>query len=271
MLCFRTYGGFTAGQYDGGDPYIEGTKMKKIDFEFIKKADFVLVFILAVLGIILLCVTILQEIIPYHGSRQNNRIAVVDDEKIEIKEYIEFDLKIRDAYIFTVKSSGIRVEVYEAEKMNKSSAYFDALGKGGNEDGITNFLFVKTGGDAEYTLFPRNTFIYKYRLAAEDTSGYRYPCDCNVYAVVKEDTNNDKILDGKDDIALYISDYDGKNLNEISASIDTFAFIDKNQFLFTEYNGTDSTYYAYDCAERKKYTIKSGVKEKSAGKLIVLY
>lgn len=187
MLCFRTYGGFAAGQYDGGDPYIEGTKMKKIDFEFIKKADFVLVFILAVLGIILLCVTILQEIIPYHGSRQNNRIAVVDDEKIEIKEYIEFDRKIRDAYIF------------------------------------------------------------------------------------KEDTNNDKILDGKDDIALYISDYDGKNLNEISASIDTFAFIDKNQFLFTEYNGTDSTYYAYDCAERKKYMIKSGVKEKSAGKLIVLY
>ena len=68
----------------------------------------------------------------------------------------------------------------------------------------------------------------------------------NIYAVIKEDTNRDKQLDSKDKIALYVSNYDGKNLKEISSSVYYLDCIDKNTFLFAEYEDGKVTFYEYD-------------------------
>jgi len=246
--------------------------MKKKIFEFIKKADFVLVFIFMFLGIIVLTVLLINDLLPFHRTSPH-QITVVEDVHVEIKEHLEFERKIKDTYIFSVKSSAIKAdELYGTEKSDWSgNGFSNVLGRSFGGDGITNLIFVKNNGREEYKLFPVNVFIYKYCLAEdEEDQPPRYPHECNVYAVVKNDTTNDKILNSEDDIALYVSDYDGTNVKEVSSSIITFRFLGGEEILFSEYDGAVQSYFVYDCKTNVKTLIKS-VKQEIIEKEIALY
>ena len=59
--------------------------MKKAIFDVIKKADFVLVFVLAILGIVAVSATLIRDFLPRHRA-EPNRVAVVEDEHEEITE-----------------------------------------------------------------------------------------------------------------------------------------------------------------------------------------
>ena len=234
--------------------------MRKKTFEFIKKADFVLVFVFALLGIIALGSALINDLLPFHRTRVQ-QIAVVEDAHVEIKEHLEFERKIKDVYIFSVKSSAIKAdEAYGTEKSKWSgNGFSNMLGRGFGGDGITNLIFVKNNGREEYKLFPANVFIYKYCLAeVEEEQPPRYPHECNVYAVVKNDTTND------------ISDYDGTHVKEISSSIITFRFLGGEEILYSEYDGTVQSYFVYDCKTNVKTLIKS-VKQEIIEKEIALY
>lgn len=101
--------------------------MRKKIFEFIKKADFVLVFVFAFLGIIALGAALINDLLPFHRTRAQ-QIAVVEDVQVEIKEHLEFERKIKDVYIFSVKSSAIKVdEAYGTEKSKWSGNGFSNL------------------------------------------------------------------------------------------------------------------------------------------------
>ena len=246
--------------------------MRKKTFEFIKKADFVLVFVFALLGIIALTAALINDLLPFHRTRVQ-QIAVVEDVRVKIEEHLKFERKIKDVYIFSVKSSAIKAdEAYGTEKSKWSgNGFSNVLGRGFGGDGITNLIFVKNNGREEYKLFPANVFIYKYCLAeVEEEQPPRYPHECNVYAVVKNDTTNDKILNSEDDIALYISDYDGTHVKEISSSIITFRFLGGEEILYSEYDGTVQSYFVYDCKTNVKTLIKS-VKQEIIEKQIALY
>ncbi|MGP1457793.1 MAG: hypothetical protein ACTTKL_00555 [Treponema sp.] len=246
--------------------------MKKEVFEFIKKADYVLAFVLAVLGIAATAATIVRDLLPFHRAKPH-QVAVVEDAAAEIKEYVEFETKIKDAYVFSVKSSAVKADgEYGAGKAEWSGMGFsNALGKSYSGDGVTNFIFVKAGEKEEYKLFPSNVFIYKYYLAeVGDERRQDRPRGCNVYAVGKSDTTGDKILSSEDDIALYVSDYDGKNVKEISSSIMTFQFLGGDEALFSEYDGEVRSYFAFGCKTGIKTLIKS-VKETLEEKKIALY
>jgi hypothetical protein len=245
--------------------------MKKINIvEFMKKADFVLVFILAILGIVSLVVSLISNYFPFPRHRSEPQMPYVVDEKVEIKEYVEFDKKIKDVYVFAVKSSGVRAEDSSAFAKEYSASYFNSLGKSMGDDGITNFVFVKPG-KGEQKLFSKNVYIYKHHFLFEaERENLMYAPDCNVYAVVKSDTNNDKFVDSKDDVSLFVSDYDGTNLMEISSSIVEFESIDRNHFMFSEYDGKTLSYYVYDCDAHKKNVLKT-VEQDISEKKIALY
>lgn len=239
-------------------------EMKKLSFEFIKKADFLLVFLLSILGIVFLIGLALNEFMAYRRSRKTPQITVVeDDDAGKIKEYVEFSAKNDDFYIFAVKSSAIKAEdIYIPESKSFSGLGFsNAVGKSGDSDGITNFIFVKSDGQDELKLFPSNVFIYKYEFSRDSEELYAYSHECNIYAVIKGDTNNDKVLSSEDDISLYVSDYNGKNLKEISPSIMSVLLIDKNELLFTEYAEEKLSYFVYDCAKHTKTLLKTAVQE----------
>ena len=172
-----------------------------------------------------------------------------------------------------MKSSAIKVdEAYGTEKSKWSgNGFSNLIGRNSDGDGITNLVFVKNNGREEYKLFPANVFIYKYCLTeVEKDQPPRYPQEYNVYAVVKNDTTNDKILNSEDDIALYVSDYDGTHVKEIASSIITFRFLGGEEILFSEYDGTVQSYFVYDCKTNVKTLIKS-IKQEIIEKEIALY
>ncbi|MFC2603568.1 MAG: hypothetical protein ACFNX0_06670, partial [Treponema sp.] len=153
-------------------------------------------------------------------------------------------------------------DIYIPESKSFSGLGFsNAVGKSGDSDGITNFIFVKSDGQEELKLFPSNVFIYKYEFSRDSEELYAYSHECNIYAVIKGDTNNDKVLSSEDDISLYVSDYNGKNLKEISPSIMSVLLIDKNELLFTEYAEEKLSYFVYDCAKHTKTLLKTAVQE----------
>ncbi len=247
--------------------------MKKPIFELIKKIDFVLILIASLLGIAVfsfVLVTIIGEMGIFRDRHSTRQIAVIDKENnVEVKEHIEFYHKIKDLYVFAVRNSGIKSDELYGVKAKRTSCFSDDS----DNSGITNFIFIKQGEKTERTLFPSNVFIYKhsFQLFYEDEpSRDRNSLECNVYAVIKEDTNNDKVLNDKDSIALYVSDYDGGNLKEISSAAVTFQLTDKNQFLFSEYDGTNLLYFVYDRKEDRKHMIKS-VTQEAPKKSIRLY
>ena len=234
--------------------------MKKLSFELIRKIDFVLVFILAAAGIVVLSVALIKELIPDRSTP--NQVAVVADEDTEIKEYVEFNRKLRDVYVFDVRSSGIRAEedFYADMKLSGSAGLSNSFGGSYGRDGVTNLLFVNGKTKEERKLFPSNVFIYKHQFE-QDGEHLEFPHACNVYAVVKADTNKDKLLNSSDDVSLYVSDYDGNNLQEVSPSVIAFRFIGEDEFMFTEYDGSKLSYFVYDCKSRTKELIKSAVQE----------
>ena len=76
----------------------------------------------------------------------------------------------------------------------------------------------------------------------------------NAVTIVEDDTK-------EDNIALYISDYDGKNLIKISNSVYKVRITDNNQLLFTEYDGSLLTFFLYDINLNKKTKLKSAEQE----------
>ena len=220
--------------------------MKKISFELIKKIDFVLIFIFLILGIITWAIVMIDAFGPFSRHTVSNEVTIVeDDTKEEIREYIEFNEKLKDVFIFNLKSSKI-----------KADGLYDDISDLSFKSGSS---FLGTSYE-EYKLFDSNIFIYKYRFAEEKTGKDIY-CDKNIYAVVNEDTNDDKTLNSEDNIALYISDYDGKNLIKISNSVYKARITDNNQLLFTEYDGNLLTFFLYDLNLNKKTKLKSAEQE----------
>ncbi len=223
--------------------------MKKLNFELIRKIDYILVFVVAVTAIISFIVFLIILIIDnFNRNRYEiDEMPVVESPETEIKQYIDFEEKIDDVFIFSVKSSGIRADeiIGSSDNMKQSSSFSNSAGRYSSGDGIVNLLFVKDENH-EKKLFDSNVFIYKYIL--KNTNEYETTCR-NVYAVVTKDTNNDKTLRS--------SEYDGSQLTEISKSITSFRIVDKNQFLYTEYDGKKLSYYSFDAEKKEKKLIKT--------------
>ena len=57
---------------------------------------------------------------------------------------------------------------------------------------------------------------------------------------------------------------------EISSSIVEFESIDRNHFMFSEYDGKTLSYYVYDCDAHKKNVLKT-VEQDISEKKIALY
>lgn len=242
--------------------------MKKNFIEIIKKIDYVLILVFSILGIVLIGYELFSDL--FYWPRTPQEMVVVESPAKKIEEKVEFCTKLKDTFVFKVKSSEIELEETEQPVVSSDVSNFSVYKKSSDGIGIANLVFVKKDGSEELKLFPRNAFIYRHKFYSDSDKDSRTKNLSNIYAVVKNDTNGDKVLNSKDDIHLYISDYDGKNLVEISQAIVTFEMIEDNQFLYTEYDGKNLIYYYYDLETEKKTKIKS-VEQNLKEKYIDMY
>jgi hypothetical protein len=244
--------------------------MKKFNFEIIKKIDYVLVLVIALVGIVTFLVEKISSI-PKHKS-ETPHISIVDSDEDysheETKESVDFLEKIDDVYIFEVSTKAIKSDELGGP-VYSDMEFSNSIGQSYRQSSsqTVNFIFVKD--EKEYSLFPSKAYIYKYELksSVEDdvtppvyvdfVVSYSSGHDFNVYAVVEEDSNGDKKLDSKDNISLYVSDYDGKNIQKISSSIYYYENVGKNKFLFTEYKDGKISFYEFDGETKKTVQIKT--------------
>lgn len=239
--------------------------MKKINFETIKKIDYILVFLAGIIAAIFLLVFLVSEIvdsIPRRHNPPNIQIVDKDDpaaKDVEFEELVDFYEKLKDVYVFSVKTRAIKADELESDESMLKGAFANSLQYSANDDGLINFIFVKDGKESK--LFSFKGYIYKSCLATKDK------CDFNIYAVIKEDSDSDKKLTSKDRISLYVSDYDGTKLEEVSPEIYNFCFVEKNMFIFTERQDNILSFYEYDGNSRTKKFIKK-VEQKEGEKSI---
>lgn len=236
--------------------------------ETVKKIDAVLILVAGVALIIFLCAAA-YDMFGGHDYEPPNQIIIADtsdpDDNTEVRETVSFMKAVKDVYVFAVQSTAIRSdELVEGSALGKSMQNsFKSF-----NPAVANLIFVKDG--AQKRLFDKNALIYKYTLADFDNEGYIMNCDFNIYAVVNQDTNGDKVLNGMDNVSLYVSSYDGTGLEMLSPSIYSFDFSAKNTFVYSEYDGTNQTFYRYDHETGKKSLLTS-VEQEVEEKSIALY
>lgn len=234
--------------------------------ETVKKIDAVLILVAGVALIIFLCAAA-YDMFGGHDYEPPNQIIIADtsdpDDNTEVRETVSFMKAVKDVYVFAVQSTAIRSdELVEGSALGKSMQNsFKSF-----NPAVANLIFVKDG--VQKRLFDKNALIYKYSFAYFDSEPYQLMCDYNIYAVVNQDTNNDKLLNGMDNVSLYVSDYDGNGLEQISQSINSFNFTGGNAFVFSEYDSKTETFYRYDRTTHKKIpltSVEQQVDEKNIG------
>lgn len=243
--------------------------MKKISIEKIKQLDYILFFIIMIIALIIMIGASIYMVIDSFSYRHSTpaHVEVIDEDMdVEIKETVKYLTKLKDTFVFSIESNGIKTDsqLLEAEGVSQNTMR-KSYSKSSKISEPVNFIFIKN--DEELKLFSSNVFIYKYMLYDDDNNYLNL--NFNVYAVVKSDSNNDKKLDSKDIISLYVSDYDGNNLKEISSSIYIVKVINENSILFVEKDKNLLNYYEYDGKETK--LIKSFEQELNEKMIDLIY
>lgn len=252
--------------------------MKKINWEIVKKIDYALIlftfFVLIIAFIVNLIVNAVRK--PKYTPSHIDIVDINNQSSVkEIEESFDFLRKVDDVYIFTISTNAISST--DLSESGYSPSISNAMGNFGKDKQIINFCFLKDS--KETTLFSSKLFVYKYELKNTNEikpeppvgSSYLYPeHNFNIYAAIKEDTNNDKKLDSRDNISLFVSDYDGKNLQEISSSIYYLECIEYNKYIYTEYKDNKLSFYEYD-GNTKKITFLKSIEQKPLTKEIKLW
>ncbi|WP_444996437.1 hypothetical protein [Aliikangiella sp. IMCC44359] len=118
------------------------------------------------------------------------------------------------------------------------------------ERNTVNLLFVSESG-TKLKLFENDRLITDIQSARfnKDNS---YILNKNLYSVVSQDSNSDGFLNKKDQVDLYVSDYNGQNLKLIFENINELETIGDNKLLVTADELSGVEIYIYHVISEKK-------------------
>ena len=224
----------------------------KISIEKIRNWNSVIQFII----LILLCAFILVQGIIYIINRfprnQNSGIQIVTKEsKIEIRKSIKYNTLLRDTYVFSLESNAVSESDIMTLQKSVTSNDRSPVGKE-----IVNFYFVSDKTKKETQLFKNNTLIASHQFI-NDSKVNGFILDKNIYAIVAQDTNEDKRLSNDDSIDLYTSDYNGLNLKKIGSNIYSYQIINDCTVLFSEVIDNKEVFKTWNTKSDKIEVIKT--------------
>ena len=205
--------------------------MLKSAYKFINKTNPILIFVIAVA----LIFTFTREIIDdlTREKYQPPKVELVniednDEENNKINYEITFYEKVKDTFIFKVKSNKI-MQDEESRDYLYAPSY--------TETNVVNVLFAKQGVKAS-PLFEKDIFLVAMQTPSyEEKSQHNSK---NIYMAVLNDSNDDGYLSSEDRKSLYISDYDGKNIKEIAVGVIEYRFSGTNEIVIkSEYEGKE--------------------------------
>ncbi len=218
--------------------------MKKI-LSFISAANQLLLFI----GLIVIGVMFALSFRTYHPEENKVEIIPESEQTSDSKKTIyttEFEHRIKDVLVFNIKAEVIDPNANNRglHIVEKSSAF--ASGYYFNSDQTVNMMFVSEG-ESGRLLFKADRLITDVRIInSEQKNRSDYLLDKNLYETVDEDSSGDGFLGEDDQKALYVSDYDGRNLKQIATGVSKLILIDDNEVLIAKGEKQKMQFFIYD-------------------------
>jgi len=194
------------------------------------------------------------------NTKESNNSNIKVQEVIYKKVFFQ---NIKDTYVIELKSNQI------LQKKKNNSFGLVPLGPSykkeykENKMPLVNLLFTKEGESAR-KLFEQDSYIKSFLLYK--TTGFseysdKLKLEKNIYSVIKDDTNKDKILDAQDREDLYVSDYDGQNLTLVTEDILSYKLIADNQILISKMLKSQTQLYIYDLLSKELILLDTTVKQ----------
>lgn len=218
--------------------------MKKI-YNFIKKTNTILIFVLAVILIGTFSKDIIKDLT--RESYQPPKVEVTNNEtseEVKIEYKTKYYKKVKDNYLFKLNSDKIDRSV---ERKSGSFRFADY------EDEYTvNLIFVDNTGKTSY-LLEKDAYIMSIETPSflEDSNHTVR----NIYLIASEDRNEDGFLSHEDSITLYTSKIDGTELTVAAKEVVDYKFSDTNEIVVNWIEGEMSRHGIYDLENNKLLTL----------------
>ena len=158
---------------------------------------------------------------------------------------------IKDIHIIKVFSEKIYLEEQKA-----SSGLYNLYSGDYVERHIVNLIFSDESGSSS-KLFSNDRLITRIKPAHFNKDNSEFLLNKNIYFVVSADSNNDGLLNYKDHVELYSSEYDGSELKLLFEDVEDSEQIDHNRLLVTVNERDKVEIYVYDVASDKKILLNT--------------
>ncbi len=147
--------------------------------------------------------------------------------------------KINDVYVF---EQTVDLMIQDDQPYMHKEEIVIKMGLSPSSNAV-NLLFSKSTGEKRQ-LFEKPTLIAK--MATPESRPERTTLTKNVYAVVHSDTNGDGVLNGKDQLEILLSEYDGAQLRSIIKDASNFGVIGADLLMIETGTGAKTQWYTYD-------------------------
>lgn len=226
--------------------------MKKI-LTFVSTANQFLIFLAVVIFIVVAGKDLFRGV--FESSYEEPQIKIIKNtgeakDEVKIKYNTKFNMKLLDVYVFNISSDAIKMK--SGPELGDSTMNMFSGGSR-NVYQKVNLLFVPESGSS-YLLMKDNAYIVKTSFYddSKDKDRYRRNLSKNLYLIISKDKNEDGFLKSDDDTAdLYVSDYNGKNLNVVLKGVYDYKVIQDNLIMIEVREKPGVTFYTYDVITKK--------------------
>lgn len=213
---------------------------------FVQKANQYLLFIAAIIVIATVANNLAKDI--FRKKYKEPQVQLIDPSTEEQKpEELVFNMrfvsKLKDVHIFEITTDALFVEDLSDYDGTEQHMIISA-GPLGLSSNTVNLLFSKVGEKSK-VLLNTNGVITGFTPFNEIATEYQPKLSKNLYTIAENDSNSDGILDDKDATALYVSEYDGTNLQRVLDDIENFQVIEDDNLIIRKQKENNTEFYVY--------------------------
>jgi hypothetical protein len=233
--------------------------MKKI-ISFISAANQLLFFI----GLIVIGVMFALSFRTYHPEENKVEIVQGSDQSSDTKRTVytkEFEHQIKDVFIFKIKAEVIDPNAKNKGRHVVKQSLAFASGYYFNSDQTVNIMFVSEG-ESGRLLFENDRLIIDVKIINTEQghrSGFLF--DKNLYETVDRDSSGDGFLSEDDERSLYVSDYDGRNLKQVTTGISKLILVGNNKVLIVKGKKQEKQFFVYNVQSGKVQPIDTNLEQ----------
>lgn len=230
-------------------------------YSFVSKANQYLLFTGILLMMVFFTFMIIKEFT--RDGYQPPKVEIVNDTTgpTEIKYSKDYVTRIKDVHVLKIRSNQIDPKAKHGNVLNNVEYFSGESDRSYKEGSTVNFLFVTADGE-NHLLFEQDKFFQSFSLASFEhkTNQYKqFRIAKSLYLVAAKDTNNDGFLSGKDELDLYISEYNGEQLALLMENVNYYNEIGDHTVLVASGQGEHEEYFILNANSREMEKLNTSI------------